>query len=217
MSAVLTRSSQGGPLAVISVGAALYAGDVEAVLSSSGPAVALTQRLTTGEPVSSLAFPRAQPSGAGPLASGYAVTGSVVVRLVADTLTRWRTEAVQLPVSLLPRSTWFQGTRARVGFHDGSVFSLPSRVRISDALPGGEAVDYAQACGQQLALAPRGLFRLESNPARPVGSWQPIPLPAEVAALDFTDGRVHGVGNEVFVFTRSGEAARITFESCTDL
>ena len=213
--AVLTRSSTGRRIALISSGATLYVGDVEDVLDASGPPVALTQRLSTGEPVSSLSFPEAQAPDAGPFAAGYAITGSNVVRVVADTSTRWRTEAVPLPVNLLPRATWFEGTRGRVGFHDGSVFSLPSRVRISSGLPSGaEAVDYAQACGQQLVLAPSGLFRLESSATGPVGQWVQVPLPPEVAALDFTEGRVHGVGNEVYVFTRLGEAARVTFEGC---
>ena len=94
-----------------------------------------------------------------------------------------------------------------------------SLIRLADLkdvtdLYGIEAVDFAQTCGQQLALAPDGLFRLESDTAAPIGHWVRIPLPSEVARLDFTDGRVHGLGNEVFVFTRTGEAARLTFDSC---
>jgi hypothetical protein len=174
----------------------------------------MTQRLTTPEPVSSLGFPETQTPDGGTYASGYAVTGSNVVRVVADTPTRWRTEAVPLPANLIPRSTWFDGTKGRVGFYDGSVFSLPSRVRISSPLPGNDAEDYAQACGQQLALAPDGLYRLESVTTGPIGQWVRIPLPPEVDSLDFTEGRVHGVGNEAYVFTREGEAARITFEGC---
>ena len=215
MSATLTRSAQATRLAVVGAGAILYAGDLG--LTDSGPAVPLSQRLSLSEPITSLAFPSEHARGAGPLLSGYALVGSNIVRVVAETLTRWRSEAVALPSSVAPRATWFQGTKGRVGMHDGSVFSLPSRVRISQPLPGdaqGDAQDYAQTCGQQLALAPAGLFRLESNPTGPIGSWQRIVLPAEVAGLDFTDGRVHGLGNEVFVFTRNGEAARLTFDSC---
>lgn len=99
---------------------------------------------------------------------------------------------------------------------DGSVFSLPSRVRISSPLPGGDAVDFAQTCGQQLALAANGLFRLEADASGPVGQWRQLALPAEVAGLDFTEGRVHALGNDVFVFTRTGEAARVTFDTCPE-
>jgi hypothetical protein len=212
--AVLTRSSTGRRIAVVSSALAVFVGDVEDVLDASGPPVALNQRLSTLEPVSSLAFPEVQAADAGTFAAGYAVTGSTVVRIVADTPTRWRTEAVPLPSSLVPRATWFDGAKGRVGLYDGSVLSLPSRVRISTPLPGNDAQDYAQACGQQLALAPTGLYRLESVTSGPIGQWVQLPLPPEVAALDFTEGRVHGVGNEAFVFTRSGEAARITFEGC---
>lgn len=215
VTASVTRSTAGTRVAVLSEGRNLYAAEVEAQLTSSGPAAGLLQRLTTVEPVASLAFPKDQaPSSA--LLSGYAIVGSNVVRLVADTLTRWRTEPVPLPPSLFPLATWFQGTKGRVGFHDGSVFSLPSRVRISTPLPGAEAVDFAQTCGQQLALAPAGLFRLEADASGPVGRWAQLPLPPEVVGLDFTGGRVHGLGNEVFVFTHTGEAARLTFDSCPE-
>lgn len=213
--AVLTRVGPGTALIVIAGGTALYVGDLTGVISTPGLPVPLTQRLTTIEPVSSLAFPAVLPMGP-PYAAGYAVTGSNVVRVVADTSTRWRTEPVPVPAQLIPRATWFDGAKGRVGFQDGSVFSLPSRVRISEPLPGDDAVDYAQACGQQLALAPTGLFRLQSSATEPVGTWQPVPLPAASQGLDFTEGRVHGVGNEVFVFSRLGEAARVTFEGCPE-
>jgi hypothetical protein len=215
VSAVLAGASTGSRIGVVSAGTVLYAGDVEQVIAGSGAAVALAQRLATQEPINWLAFPKQQPA-AGPFLSGYAIVGSNVVRLVADTLTRWRTEPVVLPTNLFPRATWFQGAKGRVGFYDGSVFSLPSRVRISTPLPGNEAVDFAQSCGQQLALAPDGLFRLEADATGPIGHWTRIPLPTAVAGLDFTDGRVHGLGNEVFVFTRTGEAARLTFDSCPE-
>lgn len=215
VTASVTRATSGARVAVLSEGRNVYAANVEAQLTSSGPAAGLLQRLTTAEPVASLAFPKDQaPSSA--LLTGYAIVGSNVVRLVAETLTRWRTEPVPLPPTLFPLATWFQGTRGRVGFHDGSVFSLPSRVRISRPLPDSLAVDYAQPCGQQLALAPNGLYRLETDAAGPIGQWVKLTLPAEVRDLDFTDGRIHGLGNEAFVFTRDGEAARLTFDSCPE-
>lgn len=216
ISAAITRSSAGKHLAVVSAGTSLYAGDVDQVLTSAGPAAALSQRLSTVEPIASLSFPKEHAQGPGPLLTGYAIVGSSVARVVADTLTRWRSEPVPLPLALQPRATWFQGTKGRVGFHDGSVFSLPSRVRIAEAIAGGEVVDYAQPCGQQLALTPTGLYRLEPGASGPIGRWVELPLPGEVESLDFTDGRVHGLGADVFVFTRIGVAARITFESCPE-
>lgn len=215
VSAALTKT-QAETLAVLAAGTTLYAGEVSQALANTGPAAALLPKLSTLEPIKALAFPAQQPAGSGPLVSGYAVAGSSVLRVVADTLLRWRTEAVVLPSTLLPLAVWFQGEKARVGFHDGSVFSLPSRVRISQPLPGGDAVDFAQACGQQLALAPGGLFRLESEGTGPVGQWHRLELPPEVSGLDFTEGRVHGLGPDVFVFTRTGEAARLTFDTCPE-
>ena len=214
--ASLTRSTQGSRWAVVSAGATLYAGDVETTLASSSPPSAITQRLTLPAPISALAWPREAGPSTGPLLSGYAVSGENVLRVVADTVTRWHSEAVPLPLTLTPLAVWFQGVKARVGFHDGSVFSLPSRVRISQPLPAGDAVDFAQACGQQLALAPDGLFRLETDGSSPVGQWRRLELPPEVSGLDFTEGRVHGLGPDVFVFTRTGEAARLTFDTCPE-
>ena len=216
VSAVVTRSPFGTRIAVVTTGTTLSAGDASQALDG-GAAVSLSPRLTTLEPIASISFPKEHtPASAGPLVTGYAILGSGVARVVAESLTRWRTEAVQLPPTLQPIETWFQGTKGRVGFHDGSVFSLPSRVRISDPLPGSEVVDFAQTCGQQLALTRAGLFRLEADASGPVGHWVQLPLPSQLANVDFADGRVHGVGNEVFVFTRMGEAARITFASCPE-
>ena len=216
VAAIITRSTLGRRVGVISAATMIYAGEVEEGLAGAGIAGPMPRRLTTVEPIVSLTFPQEHPAGSGALLRGYAIVGTNLVSVIADTLARWRTESVPLPAVLLPRETWFQGTRGRVGMQDGSVFALPSRVRISQPLPGGEVVDFAQTCGQQLALAPTGLFRLETDGSSPVGQWRPIPLPPEVSMLDFTEGRVHGLGNDVFVFTRTGEAARVTFDTCPE-
>ena len=216
VAASITRSTLGTRVGVISANTMIYAGDLEEALAGGGIAVPMQRRLTTVEPIASLAFPKEHALGTGPLLTGYAIVGANLVSVIGDTLARWRTESVPLPAVLLPRETWFQGTRGRVGMQDGSVFALPSRVRISQPVPGGEVVDFAQTCGQQLALTPTGLFRLEPDGTSPVGQWRPIALPAEVSMLDFTEGRVHGLGNDVFVFTRTGEAARVTFDTCPE-
>lgn len=217
VTASITRSTLGTRVGVISAASMIYAGDVEGGLAGTGTAVPMPRRLTTVEPIVSLAFPKEHATGSGALLTGYAIVGANLVSVIADTLEHWRTESVPLPPVLLPRETWFQGTRGRVGMQDGSVFALPSRVRIAPPLvPGGEVVDFAQTCGQQLALTHTGLFRLETDGTSPVGQWRLIPLPPEVSMLDFTEGRVHGLGNDVFVFTRTGEAARVTFDTCPE-
>lgn len=214
VNAALTTSTRGLRLAVVSAGNSLFAADMEATLAGGAPAL-LSQRLSTVDAISALTFPRQHaPATSGPLLSGYALSSGSVVRVVADTMTRWHVEAVPLPISLVALSVWFEGTRGRVGFQDGTVFSLPSRVRIAPPVPDEQAVDFAQACGQQFALGLTGLYRLASIAGSPVGRWEPVELPAAFAGASFLDGRVHAAGDELYVFTRTGEAARLTFERC---
>lgn len=167
-------------------------------------------RLVTPSQIDSIAFP-AQ-TAAGLYLQGFAVTPGGVLRITAETSTRWLTEPVALPNTLVPREVWFEGNRGRVGFADGTVYSLPSRVPIAAALPNG-VIDFAQACGQQLALGPTGLHRLESGTGS-IGAWKPLTLPVGFADAGFANGRVHGVGKSVYVFTRTGEAARLHFAGC---
>ncbi|MBS1152040.1 MAG: hypothetical protein H6Q89_3738 [Myxococcaceae bacterium] len=76
-------------------------------------------------------------------------------------------------------------------------------------------IDYAQACGQQLALASTGLFRLEPEAGSSVGRWEALTLPPGfVTPGAFAKGRIHAAGSAVYVFKSDGDAARLSFEGC---
>jgi hypothetical protein len=45
--------------------------------------------------------------------------------------------------------------------------------------------------------------------------WEKLSLPAGFAPNGFEGGRVHGLERDVYVFTRTGETARLTFDDCT--
>ncbi|MCC6332592.1 MAG: hypothetical protein IT380_01235 [Myxococcales bacterium] len=210
---VTTTASSGAQVAVVGAGTVLFAGELDRVLSGQDPFAALTQRAASVNPILSLAFPGSSPPASAWL-SGYAVSGGRVQRVVAESPTRWRFEELTFPAALVPREVWFDGERGRVGFDDGVVYSLPSRVPIAPPLPGAQAVDFAQTCGLQLALAPSGLFRFEPEATGPIGRWAPVPLPPGFGAQGLADGRLHAVADEVYVFTRTGETARLTLAPC---
>lgn len=195
-----------GAEAVLTAGTQLYSAHVEP------PNVGLlVPRVSLVNPVTSSAFSAATDGGS--FLEGYVVTATGVSFVRAESEARWRVQEVVLPASLTPKEVWFTNGRARLGFSDGTVFSLPSRLRISEPAPTGSVEDYVQACGQQLALTGTGLFRLEAVAGSSVGRWQPVPLPAGFAS-GFFGGRVHAVGANLYVFTQAGETARVTLSPC---
>lgn len=145
---------------------------------------------------------------------GYLVTATGVSFVRSESETRWRVQEVVLPAAFAPQEVWYSQGRARVGFSDGVVFSLPSRLRIANAVPGGAVEDYVQACGQQLALTSGGLLRLVAVAGSAIGQWEPVPLPAGFAPLGLFGGRAHAVGADLYVFSQTGETARLTLSPC---
>jgi len=192
---------------VVATGTQVWAADVERYLAGSEPYVVLAPRLVLPNPVQSLALPEQAPAGATSWLEGWVVLGGRVQRLIAETASRWRAEDVPLPASQVPHEVWFDRGRARVGLDDGVVLGLPSRVQLAPPLPLG-AVDYETTCGEQLALSTDGLYRLAVAAGAPAGTWEKLPLPPGFAALE--GGRVHALGADVYVFTRTGDVARVT-------
>lgn len=211
--AALTRSQTNARVAVVTARGQLFSADLERVLSGLDAFTVEALRLSLVNPITSLALPEVAQTASPHWVDGYLVTGGRVHTLTAETPTRWRSEELPLPSNRVPLEVWFDRDRARVGFDDGTVSSLPSRVPLAPAVPGG-AVDFAQTCGQQLVLGSSGLFRLRVTEGAAVGTWEPLPLPPGFAALGFEAGRVHGVGPDVYVFTRDGDTARVTLGRC---
>jgi hypothetical protein len=104
--------------------------------------------------------------------SGYALTNNALHAFHGPNDLPWRSERVAMPEHEWVK-VWTDGTRGRLGYRDGTVYALPSRVPIAPALPAGQQVsDYTTLCDVPLALAPNALYRLEANPdAGPIGVW----------------------------------------------
>ena len=107
------------------------------------------------------------------------------------------------------------GWRGRLGYTDGTVFSLPSRVRIGPKVPTKQqrVVDFVAACGQAFALAPEGLFRLTSTAGANIGTWAPVAT-GTLAANGFEGGRVHAIGSDLHLFNAFGESVRLPIGPC---
>lgn len=97
---------------------------------------------------------------------------------------------------------------------DGTVFALPSSVLLAGPVPGASVVGYAQVCQHQLALTPSGLYRLETQPNVSLATWSAVPLPSGFAGGDLSGGSLHTVRGDLYVFSRLGEALRLTLEPC---
>lgn len=195
-----------GKVLVVTAGSSLFASE----LGGASPAL----KVVSPSQIDSIAFPSRPVTGT--YLSGYAVTPNGLLRLSADTSARWSFTPVSLPPTLSPLEVWFDGDRGRIGFADGTVYALPSRVLIARPLPVGDAtaIDYAQTCGQQLMLNTEGLYRLEPVGQQKIGRWMKVELPAGFAPDGFSKARLHAMGSDFYVFTRTGEAARVSLAGC---
>lgn len=98
---------------------------------------------------------------------GYVVTSRNVYEFnLGGAPLRWT--ATPLPLSAAePVEVWFDNPRgglARVGYRDGTIFSIPGGFQIAEALPGSDAgvpsavIDYENLGGWPVALTTTGLF-----------------------------------------------------------
>ena len=204
-------SRTGRRAVIVTAASSLFAAEVNSATAIDVPAT-IPLRLVSPSPIVSVAFPLDAPADS--YLAGYAVTANGLLKLSADTATHWTFAPIPLPTALTPVSVWFTGNRGRVGFSNGSVYSLPSRVEIAAALPDDVAVDFTQACGQQFLLASHGLFRLEPVPGKAAGQWRPVSLPIGGSPNAFEGGRIHGLRSDLYVFRHNGETAWLTFSPC---
>ncbi len=146
---------------------------------------------------------------AGPL-TVFALTRSAVYRVTAVTEQQWTTEAAPLPAGE-PIAVWADGARGRVGYADGRVFGLESRVQIGAALPA--PVDaFGQACGSAYALAGGALHRLTPGTSA-IGTWMPVDLGGALPAEELAQGGLVSFGEpdggtSLYLFSRRGETVR---------
>jgi hypothetical protein len=146
--------------------------------------------------------------------SGYALTNNALHEFHGPDGLPWRTARVPMPEHEWVK-VWTDGTRGRLGYRDGTVYALPSRVPIAPPLPAGQQVgDYTTLCNAALALAPNGLYRLDANPdAGPIGVWieQNLDSAISPARTDrgLSDGQLWRDGDTLYLVTGFGTLVRL--------
>jgi hypothetical protein len=147
--------------------------------------------------------------------AGYALTGNALHAVEAPTDLPWRSSQVPVPEGDWIE-VWADGARGRLGYRDGQVYALPSRVPIAPTLPGAQQVtDYSTLCDVPFALAPDGLYRLTPNPdAGAVGVWQAENLDGVIspalADRGFAGGKLWQDGQTLYLVSRFGTVVRLT-------
>jgi hypothetical protein len=220
-------SSDGGTSLLVSTGDALLAADVSHVpdggypFNPAGfaamPELKVVASIVPRATITSLwALPAdPQPSHAARYAEGYLVTAGRVFRYHADNPVVWHSEELLVtPAEAV--EVWGDGRRARAGYRDGTVYSLPSRVTVAPALLAGAStvVDYAQACGHSFALASDGLYHLVANASESVGQWRRVVLATDERQPDYTKGKLHSDGTGLLVFLPFGVVERVGGFGC---
>jgi hypothetical protein len=209
---VRARTRANETVAVLSAGNQVWSALVDDTSSPPRPPTRLSPRFSTLGLITSLAIGPPEVD-AGTSLVGYVTTSNGVSRVVAESLTSWRTEEVVLPPNPAVKEAWFTQGRARVGLSNGTVLSLPSRVLIAPAL-ATPVEDYVQGCGRPFALTSQGLFELQAVAGATVGRWAPVTLPAGFGSTGFFSGRLHVVDSDLFVFTSSGDLATVPLGPC---
>ena len=75
------------------------------------------------------------PPDSGVFLDGYAIAQARLFHVTAETPLRWISSEVEINLRGEPQAVWLDQGRGRVGFADGRVFSLPSRVLVAPQLP----------------------------------------------------------------------------------
>ena len=108
---------------------------------------------------------------------------------------------------------WVDQDRARLGYRDGTVYALPSAVKVAPALAGAPVVDFAHYCGNTWALTGAGLHRLEAFSGSAIGTWQPGALPALASTAKWSRLWL-GSSGELWAFADDGTGASFTGSPC---
>lgn len=225
--AVSAPSADGGTSLVMSVQDALLAADISQVPDGGLPFSADSLSLLPSLKVVASIVPRANitslwglpadpdPARTARYAEGYLVTAGRVFRYHADNPIVWRSEELVVTAAEAVE-VWSDGRRARAGFRDGAVFSLPSRVQLAPPIESGTSLvtDFAQACGHAFALTAGGLYQLVAGEGDVVGHWRKVPLVSDSAQPDYASGRLHSDGSALLVFLPHGVVEHVTGFQC---
>jgi hypothetical protein len=219
--ATVARTRDGGTELLVTGLDALWAGDVSLAALDAGPALLDIKVVPLPRTRISSMTAVLPVTGVGTeLISGYILVQQRLFRFQAETQIRWNFNEVALPPGE-PVAVWADGSFGRVGYRDGTVYSLPSRVQIGAALTqsASSVQEYADLCGHAFALSSQGLFRLSTNPnGGVVGSWQKVDLSGALPPLSFRQGfagaRLFNQGGELLLFTAEGVGVSVKDSSC---
>jgi hypothetical protein len=212
--AVKGSSGTGAELLVVSAFDAILSTELQGATPDPFPTRVLESRVVPepGSAIRSLTLMPTAPAGSYALA--YAITQGAAYQVTAQSESRWRATAVPLPDGN-PLEVWAEGDRARIGFDDGAIFSLPNLFELAGPVPSGTVVDYAVWRDQVFALGSTGLYRLRLAPGATVATWEAMPeltqsLPLGGESPGFVGGRLHATSSELWGFTSFGVAVRIS-------
>ncbi len=162
-----------------------------------------------GTPISNLTVLANTDPDAG-LLTGYALTPTGLFKIDENNDEVWSA----VPVSTAPgnRISLFTtlGAQHRLGYDDGTLYALPSRVVIAAPLPdGAQAVDFQPGCSEIFVLSTQGLYRLVADPDG-TGHWVNEPLDAgddfNFSPSALSGGRLFYLSNTLFLFNAYGGA-----------
>lgn len=163
-------------------------------------------------PISSLAVSPGVVPGASHV-QAFVVANGRLFRVRADNPVVWKSDELDLGPAEVAM-VWADGDRTRVALRDGTVLSLPSRVRLAPSLPGQAVlVDLVGRCGNVFALGARvvdggtegALFRLVADGGSPLGAWQAsgvVSATPEELAL----GKLYDDGTSLHLVTAQGRS-----------
>jgi hypothetical protein len=206
----------GGAQLVMTAFDAILGADLAAALDGG---VSTLEVKTVPQPripiLSMVALPEQEnpPAGA-PLLSGYVLTRNGLFEFRAFTLQRWQTQEVLVPAGEW-LEVWADERRGRLGYSDGTVYALPSRVMLAKPFTGKKVVDYAHFCGRSFALVTDGLYRLEAPTSGGLGAWEKQDVPALEQVGGQLDGsKLYISGSTLFAFTSTGIGVRMVASPC---
>ena len=104
---------------------------------------------------------------------------------------------------------WQDRGRARVGYRDGTVYALPSAVKIAPPT-GSPVVDYAHYCEHTYALTASALLRLDPEDGSPIGKWTALD-PPRGSGLSRLWRDLNGA---LWVFSSDGTAQSLNAQAC---
>ncbi len=161
-----------------------------------------------GSPIESIAPFLEQVPDAGTRLAAWVLTPNGLFKVRSESDKRWRAVDVPLPPGDAVE-VWTEGDKGRIGFNDGVVFSLPSRVPLSSPLPLSDvAFDYLFACSETWVLGFDGVYRLSPRPGG-VGEWVLEPLTTDLYTFGpdpLYGGRLFALRGRIYLFTYYGGA-----------